>query len=1662
MNLSGSDSSDPEGRELTYKWAFTSKPIGSFSVIGDSKKEAPFFLPDKPGVYTLSLIVSDGFLDSLPDTVMITVTEPQNTTPVLASIGNQSVNIGNELKLRLTGTDTDPSDSLRFMVTPLPLSENMTFNSQTGEFFFKPRVHQAGTYNLTFEVTDKLGARDSEDIVITVNPLAEEAATSVAGRVLDATSMSSNSLEVPLVGARIRILVDRNQGTLYSATTDASGNFTINNLPVGAENIIQIKTSGVTGPSHSKYGDFNEQIEVITGASNLITRPFYMPRIDPMGTAMVMPNQATMVRNTNINVEMNVPANTAMMNGQPYTGEISISQVPRALAPIALPESLEGTAMLITIQPAGLRFTTPVPITFPNIDNFVVGTEVDIFSVNPETGLFEVSGRGRVTADRTKIETISGGVEAATWHTPMTPSPEDECGDDGCDEESDEDDESCDVGCSVNLKTGELREEHNLVSYRSLNRQRVLTLGYSSHSTRALKVVNARSFFPIIAGIPRSVSLAVRFRGLSKGGEVFTNTSSLPEDEEKLFQVSDVVDLFSVETGLYIAELITKSHYENSSFSVRRRQKLSVLNYSGSLYGSGWGVSNLQRIYRSDDRQNLLLVSGNGFKSQFKVSSEDRDNALRPNVPLTYISPNGDYSTLERVSNGGYVRAMKDGMVYKFDSAGLLLSEEDRNGNKTTYCYDSTTGHLKCIKDPNGMEYTLNYRSDNYLGNITDPQGRMTRFEHDSLGHLVKIIDPDNSTREFSYNSQGLMVAQKDKRGNLKNYIYNKYSKLIRTIRSEGVGVNVSSQDSSGLPGSEGEGTESNPLPLMEPGQEEAIYTDYNGNTSQFQLSRRGQFTRIRDSLGRVTFISRNEGGEIVRYITPRRFRWSYSYDEMGNRLSMRQEETNTETRYTYEPVFNQVTGMTRPNGDVTRFEYDAKGNLLKFILPDDSFYTFKYNKAGLVTETKDPLGNKSQYFYDRISGNLIAYRDSLRNTTHFKLDHVGNMIQVKDPNGHIVRNEYDFLNRLTKSYDAENGETAYTYDVNGNLMSLTDSKGQVTTYVYDLLDRLIEKIDPLGPAESFTYDDGSKLISWLNRKGLEIRYVYDSANQLIEKVLGENTYTYSYDKDGNLTGLSDRDSQLSYEYDGLNRVMMSSTENSPKQPPIIQRYTYDGNDNRTSLKAGYAGAIELEYVENIYTYDNENQLTGLSSLARDFHFKYDNLSRMIEMTYPNGVTTTLSYKGDSRLSEVRHKRGFRTQSLFSYSYDKANNRTRMKTFRGTLPVNKTLDYIYDKKDQLLTATNPLQGLPDESFSYDSMGNRLRQIGQTEDSIYNDNNQLTSDPTYTYSYDDEGNLIQKTHKTTKKTTRYEWDIENRLIRVTKHETENALASETITYSYDALNRRIEKNVNGEIKRYVYDNEDILFEFNGDNLFKKFYVHGQGIDNALAMVEGDLQAEAGSEDITAHYYHKDGLGSVTSLTDEQGAEKEKYVYDSFGKATIYDDEGNQIIASSDDYLGNPFTYTGREYDAETGLYYYRARYYNPQTGRFISEDPIGFGGGDENLYRYVGNNPISLTDPYGEFPSNMEEVGQCLGGNYTGGQVTPLKNTIKLIKSEIRAAQIALIQAENNSCPDPAVVEFFNRRIRQLRNNLRTQEKMLEELIEICSYFPTDVFNNIEK
>ncbi|WP_413935409.1 RHS repeat domain-containing protein [Nitrospira sp. BLG_1] len=231
----------------------------------------------------------------------------------------------------------------------------------------------------------------------------------------------------------------------------------------------------------------------------------------------------------------------------------------------------------------------------------------------------------------------------------------------------------------------------------------------------------------------------------------------------------------------------------------------------------------------------------------------------------------------------------------------------------------------------------------------------------------------------------------------------------------------------------------------------------------------------------------------------------------------------------------------------------------------------------------------------------------------------------------------------------------------------------------------------------------------------------------------------------------------------------------------------------------------------------------------------------------------------------------------------------------------------------------------------------------TTGNITNAGNQLTADATHSYQYDDNGNLTRKTLLATGNYSLYTYDAENRLVKVEDFVAGNPTAAFTSTYRYDGLGRRIEKVANGQTKRYIYDGEDILLEYDGSNVLQARYTHGPGIDEPIAVTKGG----------STFFYHQDGLGSVTDLTDSTGVTAKSYSYDAYGN-----------ILESPGTLDQPYTYTGREFDAESGFYYYRARYYDSTIGRFLGKDPLMLGGGDTNFYRYVRSNPVNRNDALG--------------------------------------------------------------------------------------------------
>ena len=419
--------------------------------------------------------------------------------------------------------------------------------------------------------------------------------------------------------------------------------------------------------------------------------------------------------------------------------------------------------------------------------------------------------------------------------------------------------------------------------------------------------------------------------------------------------------------------------------------------------------------------------------------------------------------------------------------------------------------------------------------------------------------------------------------------------------------------------------------------------------------------------------------------------------------------------------------------------------------------------------------------------------------------------------------------------------------------------------------------------------------------------------------------------------------------------------------------YQYDALGKRTRMTGPDGRAIS-------YQYDVANRLSEIVTQVGTFAFSHDPMGRRTGLMYPNGVQTDYAYDPSGYLTSLSARISQKPPvSSFAYAHDAVGNRTAMTDLSGNH------EYTYDPIDQLTRAAHPTR--PPEQFQYDPVGNR-------QTTVVDSDNALLEDGDFIYTYDAQGNRIEKTSKITGGKTTYSYDPDNRLVKV---ETPSTLAR----YKYDPFGRRIEKEATGQITRYLYDGPNILLEYDGQNNIKSSYLHTLAIDDPLALEQNGK----------SYYYHKDGLGSIQSLTDEAGQVIQSYEYAGFGR-----------ITSQSGSLEQPFTFTGRELDQmlaqeETtswitystelkpgvqdpqgtkgggrieiktprqteDLYFYRARYYDPKAGRFLSKDLIGFTSGDVNLYRYVGNNPTDLSDPWGLCPGDRKRcMDKFLRDNY---------------------------------------------------------------------------------
>jgi RHS repeat-associated protein len=726
----------------------------------------------------------------------------------------------------------------------------------------------------------------------------------------------------------------------------------------------------------------------------------------------------------------------------------------------------------------------------------------------------------------------------------------------------------------------------------------------------------------------------------------------------------------------------------------------------------------------------------------------------------------------------------------------------------------------------------------------------------------------------------------------------------------------------------------------------------------QNQYDNSGNITQTTDELGNVTSYAYYNNKPILitqPAVNGTNPKTSYTYNNFGEPLTVTDPLGNITTN-TYDAHGNLLTAATpAPNGDtaasVTQFAYNLLGELTQITDPLGRITKLAYTSAGLIYTITDAQNNVTTYGYDS-NGNRTSVTDAMNNQTTFAYDswnrllkitypgnatmiftydYRGRRTSVTDQNSKKTTYAYDDADRLTSVTDPNNNVTQYTYDTENNLLSIEDANNHTTQFAYDAYGRVTETTFPSTHYEQFGYDAANNLTSKTDRNGKTIGYVYDDLYRLTQKNYPDSTNVeYAYDLVGKLQQVTDPTGTYGFAYDNMGRLVGTTTKYTfLPNTTYTNSYSYDAASNRVTMTDPQNGVTS-------YAYDTLNRLATLTPPtvfgSGSFGFSYDALSRRTQMTRPNGVTTNYSYNNLSRLLSVLHQVGARTIDGAAYTVDPVGNRTAKTNEYSNVTSNYTYDPLYELT-QVMQTTNTT-----ESYSYDPVGNRLSSLGLSPYD-YNSSNELTSTPSASYTYDNNGNTLTKV--TSAGTTTYAWDYENRLTGITLPGSGGTLA-----FKYDGLGHRVQKvftqNSNTTTTNYLYDRNNALADVDQNGNIMACYTATQKVDEPLA----ELRLGATS------YYQVDGLASVTSLSTAAGTLVNTYTYDSFGNLT-----------GSTGSITNRFEYTAREFDSESGLYYYRARYYDPVAGRFLSEDPIAFPGGI-NFFRFVGNDPTSWRDPSG--------------------------------------------------------------------------------------------------
>ncbi|SCA62460.1 Uncharacterized protein SCG7109_AA_00490 [Chlamydiales bacterium SCGC AG-110-M15] len=869
--------------------------------------------------------------------------------------------------------------------------------------------------------------------------------------------------------------------------------------------------------------------------------------------------------------------------------------------------------------------------------------------------------------------------------------------------------------------------------------------------------------------------------------------------------------------------------------------------------------------------------------------------------------------------------------AYAYDYLGRRVSSRDIYGNTSYLEYDTfgreTRVRLASISSENGLATPEVQKEYDFLGNCiasTDADGRTEHFAYSVRGDTSRKINVDSTTEEYVYNLDGTLKTHTDIYGTVTENEYDYQGRLICAKQYSAKGQ-----------------FHSETLNIYD--RNHLVQTiDPEGNVSTFQY----------DNAGRLA--AETKGYE----------RKEYAYDSWGRQKAVRVytgiDDEYIEERKEYD-AFNRVileSSYTHLGILQSRqaFTYDIHGRCIeehKHGQAGTGIWTKEYDAHGDLVQLIDALGNKTKILYD-----------------HHHVNEHGQKVLLKmivDPEGHVTHKEMDTLGREVKS-----SKFSYTgilldqqdihYSLSGKKLEhvhIVFSEGKelkkVTTKWEYRLDGKLERLisgwgSPDQKLSQEFYDTKGSLITHRNADGSEIHYVYDVFGKMVERVSSDGTVheRYSYDLCGRVTSIENlvMGTETKKVYDVCGRVIEEMQENA-----LMTSYRYDALGRCVAMTL--PDSSEVQYV---YEGNHLKAVKRLNALGKEQYqhqyLKYDLAGRRTYARLPLGVGD-VEYAYDLNGRQVNFKSDYLNWTIpEDGGFDRKGNLLKIDVHDAMGEVQGA--YAYNSLHQLKSE----KGMSTHQYRYDSRDNRLEK-----DKLAYSNNvvdQLLKAGDKNYENDERGNRISESSVEGDK--KYTYDALNRLTRVSADDWE-------AVYTYDYASRRMSRKLEygdgrSEEELYLYHDKREIGSLDANGNYQTLRVLGLGLG---AEIGAAVAVELGGSVYVPVHDHRSSVGGLVDV--ETGKVLESYRYSAYGEEEIYDGAGEKLGRS---VLGNPWRFSSKRTDVETGLVYFGERYYDPEEGRWISADPLGFEAGP-NVYAYVFNSPLAFHDQYGLSAQKSEQA-----------------------------------------------------------------------------------------